>query len=536
MSKWIRWCVALSFLAGGLGQAMGADSTLEKGDVNKIQKLIEKQARLESELRALHGQIAQLGKQHVTESVVTPPKMRLPVSPAAKFSSAGSTSDLLEVSPDVRQRIQQTIINYVNGVTVVTSPLLGLKSAWNPSDLLYAVPAMNQDLLLLEDRSSFEKRLNAIGSTLNNRPLLVLSGAFEVMTSYIDSFANTSVLDVNINTLELDVWAIVSAWASGFMTIDFDNTAPQTGSRVTNSRLYVQRGFLTLGNLNVTPWYTTMGQMYVPFGRYASAMLTTPLTVSTARTEARALLLGYRHDGLYAEAYGFKGERRSGGGRLIFQGGGNVGYQSSDLPIGSLDIGVGYITNLAASQGSQNNALFPGLALPSTQFAGLANTVNVNGFTGNNLKHNVPGGDIHMEFGRGLLSVITEFAGAINNFDAGDIMYNYHGASPKAMHLEADLNFKFGHIPLTVGAAYDQSWDALALNLPEQSFFAVISTSLFKDTVQGIEYRHDINYRQLPNNAVGGAGNGTIANNIPAPSANVGGSQDLVSLLFGVYF
>ena len=185
----------------------------------------------------------------------------------------------------------------------------------------------------------------------------------------------------------------------------------------------------------------------------------------------------------------------------------------------------------------QSNGLSPGLALPSDQFAGFSNTViGTPNVLSDNLKHNVPGGNLHVEYGHGIFALITEFSGAVNSFDAGDLLYNNQGASPKAIHLEADLNFKFGVQPLTIGAAYGETWEALPLNLPKQSYFVMVGTSFWKDTVQSLEYRHDVNYQQMASSSVGGGGNGNISNVLPVPSANVGGTQDLITLLFGIYF
>lgn len=461
-------------------------------------------------------------------------------NPAPPIPDITPEIDLARVSPQVVGRIHQTALNYIHGVTVATSPILGLKSAWNPSDLLYTIPSMNQDLMLLEDRQRFQQVLESMGSSLDTRPLLVFSGGIEGAVNSFNSYTNQNITDVNLATAELDAWAIISSWASGWISIEYDDAPGQTGARVTNSRLYLQRGFLTIGNLDKSPWYFTAGQMFVPFGRYASAMLTSALTKSLARIEARALLIGVAKDGFYSEGYAFRGEELPVTNKTIFQGGVNAGYQNQRLSFGSFDIGAGWVSNIADSLGMQSNRLFPGYNFPSTQFAGFANTVigadPDDRRNSNYLKHAVPGGNLHMEYGRGIFALITEYAGALRAFDAGDLLYQYKGATPQAVHVEADLNFQFGKRPLTIGAAYDESWQALALNLPKQSYYAVVSTSWWKDTQQSLEYRHDINYARMPNDSVGGGGNGNVANLLPVPTVNVGGTQDMISFLFGVYF
>ncbi len=456
---------------------------------------------------------------------------------AKHISSELFTRDpLLGTSGDVQQKIHQAAINYINGITVLTSPILGLKSAWMPTDLLYTVPSMNEDLRLLQDRQGFQAVLKSLGSSLDMRPLLVVSGGVEGTTVYTSSYVNANSLSVNLSTSEIDLWPIMSSWASGYFSIDFDSSPPQTGTRVANSRLFLSRGFLTIGNLDVVPLYVTVGQMYIPFGRYASAMITTPLTMSMARSDVRTLLLGYYHQGLYAEGYVFNGNRESGGDRFILQSGANIGYKNKRLSVGAIDFGVGFTSNIADSQGMQNNALASGGAIrgPSLQFAGFARTFLANSVDSDNLKHNVGALDFHLEYTVGKNAILLEFITATRQFDPGDLLMNGHGASPKAMHIEYDYNTKYGRFPITYGLAFGRTWQALALNLPKYSYFATIGTSPWKDTQLAIEYRHDSNYARNAN--VGGGGNGNVANLLPVPTANVGGSRDLVTILLGVYF
>ena len=68
------------------------------------------------------------------------------------------------------------------------------------------------------------------------------------------------------------------------MSIDFDNAPlrnPLTlgsGNPINNSRLFLQRAFFTIGNLDTSPIYFSMGQMFVPFGDYTTYQLSNPVT------------------------------------------------------------------------------------------------------------------------------------------------------------------------------------------------------------------------------------------------------------------
>lgn len=477
--------------------------------------LLREEQRIQTELNALKAQLERNRKKTKTANQQNPAK------------DTGE-ANLNTVSASTKNSIYGAALNYLSGITVATSPILGLKSAWNASDMLYNTASMNEDLLLLEDRDKFNRILEASGSSLDTRPLLVFSGGIEGTTTYNKDYTDSNDFTITLSTAELDLMAIMSQWASGFMSIGFDNSAPESGARVTNSRIYLQRGFVTIGNLQQTPFYATVGQLYLPFGRYSSAMVTNPITKTIARIEERALVLGYFHDGIYFETYLDNGERVGNNPDTVFvQTGANLGYKNSNSRIGSVDVGIGYTSNIADSQGMQSNGLSSSDE-DESQFAGFGKTTNpLTDNSGNNLAHNVDALDLHFKLTRGMTTLITEYITALRHFDANDLRYNGNGALVSALQAELDFNFIVKGFPLTIGTAYNQSWESLALNVPRQSYFLVASTSLWKNTVESLEYRHDVNY---------GVTNDTGGTDLPVPAANVGGSQDIITLRLGAYF
>jgi hypothetical protein len=418
---------------------------------------------------------------------------------------------------------------FAHGITVTTSPLLGLKTAFDASDLLYQYPSMNEDLILLRQRGFFEEHLSYVGDTLDNRAIVVISGGIEGQIVFNRDFTGYSNGDINLSTAELDITPLVSSWANGFVALSFDSSSAATGNRVENSRIYLSRGFITFGNLEKVPLYISVGQMYVPFGRYSSAMLTTPLTKSIARIQDRVALLGLFRHGFYGEVYGYKGDRTSGTQFTFKQGGINAGYQTANV-----DFGGGYVTNIADSQGMQNNGInsvlvaFANATSIATvvlnQFGGFGETP-----TGNDLSHNVGAADGHLEFFYGPFSVIAEYITTTQQFDPSDLSFAGNPANVKAMHLETDFTWQIHNKPIVLGLIYGQTWESLALNVPKNSYAAVISTSIFKNTMFGIEYRHDINYGKTALDA-------TTGSELPVPTANIGGTRNLITVQFGAYF
>lgn len=548
MKLWIRWLLPIGIFgaisAYGYIQKIPKRSQIPESIKAELRMLRKNEDHLEKELLELRRERRVSSVNDIDQDMPPPVSS---YSPTSVRNAQGYFEPPLERAEEIGQskesQAQQQAekellgaapygyygaLRFRRGITVTTSPLLGLRSAFDASDLLYQYPSMNEDLIILRQRQYFEDHLRYVGDTLADRAIIVLSGALEGQIIYNRDFTGFSNGDINLTTAELDFISMLSTWANGFVSLDYDSAPPATGSRVTNSRIYLSRGFLTIGNLEVSPLYLTIGQYYPPFGRYSTLMLTTPLTKSLARIEARSALIGYYKSGFYGELYGFQGFRRTGVRYTFRQGGLNMGYQAY-----SFDFGAGYVTNMADSQGMQSNGINPIVTsfitgnisqLTLSQFGGFGDTPG-----GNNLVHNVPGVDAHMEFNKGPVSLITEFITATQHFAPQDMTFNGNPADVKAMHLEIDYNINVHNKPISFGLIYGQSWESLALNLPKNSYIAVISTSIWKNTMMGIEYRHDDNYGATALSSVTGAG-------LPVPPANIGGTRNLVTLQFGAYF
>ena len=78
---------------------------------------------------------------------------------------------------------------------------------------------------------------------------------------------------------------------------------------------------------------------------------------------------------------------------------------------------------------------------------------------------------------------------------------------------------------------YQWTNELLALNLPRQRVITAYNISIWKDTVESIEYRHDMDYG-ANNYANGAAPVGSVNQN----TIGTGGAFDLVSLQIGIYF
>ena len=93
------------------------------------------------------------------------------------------------------------------------------------------------------------------------------------------------------------------------------------------------------------------------------------------------------------------------------------------------------------------------------------------------------------------------------------------------------MTFKTFNKPASFALGYQWSKDTLALNLPEQRIAGVYNISIWKDTVESLEYRHDINFQQ--NQYANGAAPSGFTN---ANTISPGGSADTLLLQLGVFF
>lgn len=412
------------------------------------------------------------------------------------------------------------VISYIAGTPVVTSPYLGDRPAFDGSDYIVNISSINRDIRLMQQRRRLYRAYQSIGYPIPNIPIIAISGKVEPDASIGRTYVGKGTSDLTLGASELDVAAILNNKVEAYMSIAYDETPPAIGPRVSNSNFSLNQGFVNIGNLDQSPFYFTGGQLYVPFGRYSSSMISSSLPLRLARTKSRPFILGYKSQadyGPYAAIYGFKADTALGHTGI---GGVNLGYTINKNNI-SGDIGVGFISSLTDSSGMQ----VTGVA-PLTTFGGFSSPTN-----GNEFIHKVPGIDVHGNLSFDRYSLTAEWVGSSGAFRPQDLSFNGRGAKPQAAQLEAGVTFMAFTKPASLSAGYQWSKDSLALNLPQQRISGVFNISIWKDTIESIEYRHDRDYKanQFAN---GASAPGIINQN------TIGTGQSSDSLIFqvGVFF
>ncbi len=558
-NKLFSLVVSLLLLEPTSSMALNSASMSEADLANALQKLTEQTAQMQEEISTLRAELRKVKQsksaKHTESSLAqakTPKvsRQKRPVTVATNQAvRETNTVDAYTtgMSPSVvaQQKIlspkeemfqeQEEAINFVIGSTVLSSPILNIHSAYDASDLLVNQSTMNEDLRFLLQRQELERFLGAKASLPSaTRPRVFLSGKVESQFLYFDPFGGPASTSIELSTVELDVLAEASPWAYGFMSINFENNPlrnPATigsGNPINNSRLFLKRGFLTIGNLDKSPVYFSMGQEYVPFGDYSSYMLSNPVTISEGRINNRAAVLGYYKGGLYLSTYALNGAVNTEEGfdaNHVYEWGVNGGYKyASDSGFFKTNIGSGYTTNIAEAQGYQLTGLssqfFQGFgAHPDTEII----TYPVGGF------------DVHAAVTFGPVSLVSEYITATRNFDEEDLTFNEHGAKPSALHTELDYTFELLDQAFALWLAYDHTWQSLALNLPKDSYIAGLSTSIWKNTIEAIEYRHDVNYADgTTSGGICDPSGGGTATFCPVPV--FGSTQNQFIFQIGVYF
>ena len=367
-----------------------------------------------------------------------------------------------------------------HGISVTTSPYIGLRSRPDASDQLVNAPSINEDLYLLLQRDQL-----AIdhGYSYPNAPLLTFSG--DILGGL--NFGSKS--NVTVNAVDVYLEAIASKWALGLVSLsysnglnDFTNTDAyhvRNNNLVNNSRIYMSRAFLTIGNLSKFPVYGSFGQMYVPFGVYSSYLISTPVTKSFGRTAAPTAQVGFFKDGFNASAYLFQGFNKMRGSDNTLDRWGMGGSYALDTKVGKQKLGVGYISTVTDSIGLNNAQIFKA----DTQ-------------TGTRIQRSVPAVDIYSKINFNNFGFVGEYIFTTNSFDADDLTDSSANGSrkPSVMDLEAGYKFPMRDWSSNFYLDYQHSTKAAYLGFARDSFAGVLNTSPFKNAVLSAELRHDSPY------------------------------------------
>lgn len=313
-------------------------------------------------------------------------------------------------------------------------------------------------------------------SWLNNSPLkaeaenewikgVSLDGLVKIQGVHHQDYQKHEASDIIAHTVALGLTARVHEWSTARLSLLYEERLQGV-----LTPLETDEAFITLGNSAVAPIYLAMGQMYLPFGRFESNLVSYPLTYEMAITREQAIQLGFNSAGISGSIYGFNGDTNDDNNDTIDHYGGNLGL-AQETDSHSYEMGIGYINDIGAS----------------FTIAGV--------LPENPTEYDyVDGLSAHLILTQGDISLIGEYITALNEFKVNHFAFAGQGAKPQAWNLEAAYQFNISGKKLTLAAGYQATEEARALNLPQSRMLAALSWAIDDNTTLGLEYAVDEDY------------------------------------------
>lgn len=296
---------------------------------------------------------------------------------------------------------------------------------------------------------------------------LQLSGLVEVEASSSEDYNNEASSDITLSTVEIGLDAHISKWVDSYILFLYEEGEE-------SDSVIIDEGIITLANSDKFPAYLSVGKMYVPFGFFETHMVSDPLTLEIGETNDTAMQIGFETKGFYGSLYGFNGDISERGDEAeVDSYGANFGYSAENDTM-ALDIGVGWMSNIADTDGIGD------------YLSDEAGTDEVDDY--------VDGFSLHATVSKGPFSLIGEYVTAMDEFGNDEISIDGKGAKPASWNIEAAYTNEFFSRLTTVALGYQASREAITLGLPEERYVGTISLDILDNTSLAFEYHHDEDY------------------------------------------
>jgi hypothetical protein len=364
-------------------------------------------------------------------------------------------------------------VTYYFGTFVSTSPYPGVRATYFGTELMSQLSNVNKDLQILIELESYKQFLEKRNLPTYPHPRMFLSGLVDAYAFYGNGATGSSESDIDLGGAEIGFLLTVNNWLNSIVILEYDNEQISVfGDRVNNSRIHVQNGIIMLGDLDASPFYCSLGQVYVPFGQYTTyASIQRPLTRLLFRTLAREVALGYYNGSLQGSVFAFKGGSFQDGGKNINNFGCNISYVlNGDNFQGKF--GAGVIRNIADSQ---------------------LQLVSFNPVISHPLVHVVPGAFINANISYKSLRFLGEYISATRPFALSDMGFStdggatFTGAHVSALDVELAYIFDIFGKESSLALGYSRSWEALGFALPKHRALLTSTTNVAKGALFSIE-------------------------------------------------
>jgi len=300
-----------------------------------------------------------------------------------------------------------------------------------------------QRLLYLESRIQDQDRVigrKADGDSWFNR--LEFAGLIEVEAGFEDPESGDSSSRLTLATAELGLSAQITPRISGEIVLLYEDDG--------ETELDVD-----VAAINLVPgehWSLTAGQFYLPFGVYATQMISDPLTLELGEIRETAAQAIFSRGGFALSAYLFDGDAREEEAPKIDNFGFDLGLDH-DSGAFSLSAHLGYLNDLGDSDGLIDYA-----GEQHDRVAGAAASLLIAG---------------------GPYTLIGEYLGALDSFDSGE--------EPGAWNLEAGYGFTLAGHAAGVALGLQGTDDAEGVGLPEEVVVAAFAVEVAENTTLAVE-------------------------------------------------
>lgn len=280
------------------------------------------------------------------------------------------------------------------------------------------------------------------------------SGLIEAEAGFSDPENANSSSDTTIATVELGVAADISEQLNA--EIVFLHEEDDTDFEVDVAQFTYA--------IEDTDWAVTVGQTYVPFGAYETALVSDPITLDLGETRETAIIMGYESGSITSSFYIFNGTNKKSGEDKVNNWGASFGY-SNDV----VTLGFGYINDLGDSDTVE----------------GVLSSNTVNDYAA--------GATAHLIVNAGDITFIAEQVAAVDSFTDTTVA----GEEPKARNFEFDYGFTLAGKPATVAIAFQSTDEASNVGLPEDKKLLGLSVEISDNLGLGFEVSNEEDYNNI---------------------------------------
>lgn len=377
--------------------------------------------------------------------------------------------------------------------------LLAIPSAYAAEDdMVMRLEKMEQRLLQLEEtvmsqqRALAEKQheLNRLAESSGDGGWwknVSVSGTLETGAAWFEDEDDTTTTDAFQTTVELAVSAEISDWVSAETILLYEDEGQD------DSNIAVDAATITIAPPE-GPWYLTSGLQYLPFGTYASNMVSDSVTLELGEILETGVLLGTETEaGFRAAVYAFNGNDSEGNRDedQLDDFGANVGY-SGDMGDTSVSIDVGYLNNIVETDAS----LFFGFDDDVTIEVDDMDDVIVRDVAVNYEQES--GYAVSFAASHNRFSMMAEYIEAsseicvdrigVTGMDDDAVPLEQKCREPEAWLVEAGWTFDMGGRDSIVSVGWQETED---LDLPAERLMVSLSTEIVPGVILGLEWAED---------------------------------------------